>query len=386
MTNTSFTGCSAVQIVPEIAEMASKVTVFQRQPHWILPRGNSEISKATQTLYRWLPWIQHFRRRQCVSENEEGHSAQAYHGGKENLQLEQTALEMMREQLPGQAELWEKLTPKYPLGCKRLVASDHFLPALGRDNVELETRAIQCVQDKTVFVQSENDQSIDALCKDFDAIICATGFRTTQFLHSVRVNGRNSRSLREVWQDGAYAYLGVSVPDMPNFGMIMGPNTALLHNSFVLMIEAQSAYISGMIGAVLAAKRGGAAISLSPRADITNSYNIWLQKELKKFAVAGNGCTNWYRTKGGRITNLWPARALDYHKRLEYVNYDEFEVEVRQADGKTYKPRLRPHHAATAWEKPGTLDKLFPSLLVVCGVSGIAMLSLRWLVKYGNSE
>jgi cation diffusion facilitator CzcD-associated flavoprotein CzcO len=128
--------------------------------------------------------------------------------------------DMMKTQLPGQPELWEKLTPNYAPGCKRVIISDDYYPALARDNVELETRPITQITRESIEVGAEDSQQ-------YDLIVLATGFRTVEFMHPIQIYGKNGRSLGEIWKDGAMAYKGVTVEDLPNFGMFYGPNTNL---------------------------------------------------------------------------------------------------------------------------------------------------------------
>lgn len=378
-----------------------------------------------------------------MGENEAAHQSQAFASAEDNVSLQKEAYDTVRQQLPHRPDLWDKLTPKYPVGCKRLVISDLFLPALGRENVTLETRRIRDVVGQTIRVEEdEDDESQDvvvgkngALADEmkgtFDVVVCATGFHAQQFLHGLRVKGRHGVDLAELWKEGAFAYLGTCVPGMPNFGIILGPNTGLLHNSFLLMIEAQSRYISGMTKPVLEARRrsgqqsvwggggggpqasggenvaakncaddaredGGCAagkavavasswssLSLSPRADVTRRYNSWLQEQLRAFNVNDAGCRNWYKAPSGKITNLWPGLVLDFQLRLQEVRYDDFDmvvvgpggepVHVDDAEGSA----LAPCRVGRAIEEPGLLDAITPALgLAIVGLSSAAVLAL----------
>ena len=140
----------------------------------------------------------------------------------------------LETELPNRPDLWDKLTPKYNPGCKRVIISDDYFPTLGLENVVLETRAIDSISGNKVKVKADDGNTVEVE-QDFDLLVCATGFRTTEFMHPIEMYGKNGRSLSDIWKDGARAYLGTCVEDMPNFGMLYGPNTNLGHNSIILM-------------------------------------------------------------------------------------------------------------------------------------------------------
>lgn len=361
------TGCSAVQIVPELAKVASNVTVFQRTPHWILPRGDYEISPLRKTLYRWFPaWQRHWRR-VYVDANETEFVSNNFVDHEENAKLKQAALDMMHEQLPNRPELWEKLTPQYPVGCKRVVVSDFIFPALARDNVRLEARPIHSVTDRTIQV-SNPDGSVEDAVDELDLVVFATGFRANDFLHPMKIYGRNGVALHEVWKDGARAYHGTCADDMPNLGIILGPNTGLLHNSFILIIEAQSRYINGLIRPVLEARRQGHALSLTPKAERTEAYNDRLQRQLRGFAAADPRCNNWYKNASGLITNLWPGTVLEFQKQMEKVNYEDYESE---GSGKTVVEKKTLYKVGRVVEEGGLLEKVTLAHIVALGTSAV---------------
>ncbi|OTB08913.1 hypothetical protein M426DRAFT_129151 [Hypoxylon sp. CI-4A] len=361
------TGCSAVQILPEVAKFAKKVTVFQREPHWIIPRGDYEIPESTRALYRLFPYLQDYWRRRHICDREATHAALSFGTHEENKTVKKMALDHMHEQLPNQPELWEKLTPKYALGCKRIVMSDSFYPALARPNVHLETRHIHSIKDDVIRVTGKDGQLADAE-PHYDLIICATGFRAQEFLHPLKIVGRNGRVLHDQWKDGAQAYLGTCAEDMPNLGIILGPNSGLLHNSFILMIEAQSRYISGLVKPVLEARKQGKTLSLTPRHEKMEQYNKEIQERLQSFAVTDNGCNNWYKTDSGRITNLWPGLVKEYQQLLERVYYQDYEV---GGTGKEIVESKPSHKVGRAKEELGTLEQLSLKTLVAFSTTAV---------------
>lgn len=180
---------------------------------------------------------------------------------------------------------------------------------------------------------------------DFDLIVLATGFRTLQFMHPISITGTGGRSLSDVWSAGARAYNGVCVPSLPNFAMLYGPNTNLGHNSIILMIEAQSRYISGLVSAVLDARmRDGEhgtnvedekrhdgmlaarGLALVPKPAAVDAYNEKLQKTLADSAFADPACNSWYKDpNSGLITNNWSGTVVEYQENLSRIDWDDFE-------------------------------------------------------------
>ena len=136
----------------------------------------------------------------------------------------------LEAELPNRKDLWEKLTPTYNPGCKRIIITDDYFPTLGLPNVDLETRTIDSIEGNRVKVKEEDGSVVDVE-PEYDLLVCATGFQTVDFMHPISMFGKDGRSLREIWSDGAQAYYGTCVEHMPNFGMLYGPNTNLGHNS-----------------------------------------------------------------------------------------------------------------------------------------------------------
>lgn len=167
----------------------------------------------------------------------------------------------------------------------------------------------------------------DGTHKALDLLILATGFRTTQFMYPIRIFGSNGRSLTDTWNEhGAEAYLGITVAGMPNFGMLYGPNTNLAHNSLILVIEAQSLYISHLISAVLGAKRSGKSLSLAPKSTVVEAYNEEVQQRLSKSTFADPNCTSWFKDEKGRITTNWCGSAVDYQERTNSIDLQDYNI------------------------------------------------------------
>jgi cation diffusion facilitator CzcD-associated flavoprotein CzcO len=209
-------------------------------------------------------------------------------------------------------DLRKAVTPTYALGCKRLILSNDYYQTLCRNNVELVTDAIAEIRDRSIVTRDQNERA-------FDAIIFATGFRATDLLSPLRVVGRNGADLREVWRDGAEAFLGMTVPGFPNFFMLVGPNTLLAHNSVVFIIEAQVRYIAK--GLQLLRKRGSAMMDL--RSDAHARFNRELQ-ERAQGTVWASGCKSWYLDEHGRNVTLWPKSSTIYWLRTRRFSPDDY--------------------------------------------------------------
>lgn len=214
-------GCTAVQILPEIAKVAKKVTVFQRTPNWVVPRMDAPVSPFMRTVYKYLPPIRWRKRAGQMDFREATYNAIVDTKSDMATMFNSMSMDMLHTQLPNQPEIWEKLTPKYPLGCKRIIISDDYYPALNQDNVDLETRPIHSIEGRAAKVVDASGEPVDVE-SDYDLLVCATGFKTQEFMAPITLYGKGGRPLKDVWKNGAQAYQGVCVEDMPNFGECIG--------------------------------------------------------------------------------------------------------------------------------------------------------------------
>ena len=284
----------------------------------------------------------------------------------------------LEKELPNRPDLWDTLTPNYNPGCKRIIITDDYFPALGLPNVSLETRAIDSISGNKVKVKGE-DGKVEDVEPDFDLLVCATGFKTVDFMHPIEMKGKNEHSIREVWKEGAEAYNGTCVEDMPNFAMLYGPNTNLGHNSIILMIEAQSRYINGLIKPVLEARKHGKALSLRPKTEKVKEYNAKLQAELQKSSFNDPSCQSWYKTENGKITNNWSRTVIDYQNQLSKVDYDDYEAEGSGASIVRDKPKL---NIGRVQEESSVSDRTLLALGVVSTaaiVGGFLMRNSKYL-------
>lgn len=278
-------GATAAQIIPEIAKVASRVTVYQRTPNWVIPRADSPVSPFTRALYKYVPPLR-WRKRATQMDFREGFYGAVIDGNSPLADvIRSSCTTSIESTFPDQPKLREKLTPKYNPGCKRVLITDDYYPALARDNVRLETRPITTFNKTGIEFEGGEEE--------YDIVVCATGFQTTEFMHPIELYGKAGRALSDIWKTGGRAYYGVTVEDLPNFGMLYGPNTNLGHNSIVLMIEAQSKYINAMITPVIEARKQGKSLSVSVKQERLDEYNNHIQKLLRNSSFNDPNCNSW---------------------------------------------------------------------------------------------
>ncbi|KAN0095166.1 FAD/NAD(P)-binding domain containing protein [Hyaloscypha variabilis] len=312
-------GATAAQAIPELAQTATSVTVFQRTPNWVVPRYGKPIGKTLQAIFRYVPGVRRLFRMVLMAVRERLFGF-AIHDSVLNGYVRKICHEMMERQIPQKEKLREALTPKYSPGCKRVLTSDDFYVAMDKANVLLETSSIERFTPEGI--------SAGGTVYEFDLIVLTTGFRTTEFMFPMKIYGVAGQAIDKLWheQGGARAYLGISVESLPNFAMLYGPNTNLGHNSIILMIEAQSRYISTLVNPVLQARRKGALLCIQPNPQRIASYNEEVQERLGKTAFADPACNSWYKNDKGIITNNWYGTVVEYQKQTSIIVWDDYIV------------------------------------------------------------
>jgi cation diffusion facilitator CzcD-associated flavoprotein CzcO len=313
-------GATAAQAIPELVKVAESLVVFQRTPNWVVPRMDRAITPFRQNLYSAVPPVRQLYRAALMDFRESLHESISKPGSQTAMLTEQAHKMLMEAQLPNRPDLWEKLTPNYPTGCKRVIISDDIFPALGLPNVTLETNSIEEITPKGVKAKDKEEY-------EFDLIVLATGFRTVDFMYPLRITGRNGRSISDIWNGHARALYGVAVEDLPNFGMLYGPNTNLGHNSIILMIEMQSRYITTMINTVLNVRKSGKSFALTPKTKRVKEFNERIQNILSKTSFADPRCNSWYKTKDGVVTNNWWGTVVEYQKTLSLIDWNDYDSE-----------------------------------------------------------
>jgi cation diffusion facilitator CzcD-associated flavoprotein CzcO len=303
------TGASAVQFVPELAECTARLTVFQRTANWLLPRVNREYPRPIRLAIEHVPGVQAFRRR-FMFQYCEAITAAIRHPRTIGRLVALRSVAFMRSQVKDPA-LRRKIWPDYTFGCKRVLFSSSYLPALQRDNVELVTDAIERVTPTGLVTAGGHSYEVDC-------IIWGTGFRTTEFMFPMRVIGANAIELHDAWADGAHAHLGMTVAGFPNMFVLYGPNTNTSGGSIIVYLEAQSAYLRQALQAMRA--RGASAVEV--RADVAQASDRELQA---RFAgTAWTRCDSWYRDASGRIVANWPGYMREYLARTRELDPREY--------------------------------------------------------------
>ncbi len=310
---------SAVQLIPEVAKEAGHLTVFQRTPNWVIPRLDRAITEEEKALMMTALEIAHLGR-EMIYANADHLFWQVFAWTKEGrAAYTRVALNHLEEQVPD-AALRKKLTPDYPIGCKRILITDDFYPALMRDNVSLVTERID-------GITPEGVKTADGAMHDLDVIIYATGFETTGWHWSMDVVGRGGKRLDDAWREAPEAYLGIATAGFPNMFMLYGPNTNLGHNTITFMIERQVEYAVKALQEMEA--RGAASMEVTKAAQ--DRFNHELQADLAKTTWADPGCNSWYKTADGRITQNWGSHTRDYAKATATVVLDDYTLGARQA-------------------------------------------------------
>ncbi|GJI91669.1 flavin-containing monooxygenase [Duganella hordei] len=295
------TGASAIQFVPEIAPLVAQLDLYQRTAPWVLPRPDRAITAAERWLLRRLPPLRKLYRLLTYVQYESRYLVFAGPSWLAGVAA-RLGRRHLRRQLPHDAALRARLAPSYRPGCKRMLLSNDYYPALARANVGLHTCGIAAVRPRGIA-------GADGVERAVDAIIFATGFDVEHALGAVAVRGRGGALLADAARGGLAAYKGATVPGFPNMYMIAGPNTGLGHNSMIYMIESGVRYA---VEAVLARRRAGWR-ALEVRDDVCRQYNQRLQARFKGTAWA-SGCRSWYLASGGRNSALWPGFTFEYRR------------------------------------------------------------------------
>ena len=295
-------GASAIQFVPHVAAEASDVTIFQRTPNYILPKPDGPFPRWYRPairLERPLTWLfgEQFSRG-LDDESRVGRLQQA------------VALRHLRKGVDD-PDLREKLTPDYPIGCKRILFSNNFYPTLSQSHVHVETSRIERITATGVVTADGTEHGADV-------IVYGTGFDSQDFLSSIDITGTDGRKLDEQWADGARAYLGIYVPHFPNLLVSYGPNTNLGGGSIIYMLEAQARHMRQALDRLR--DNGHRTVEVTTTAE--EVYDQGVQAELSHSTWAH--CDNWYRHPSGRITSNWPGSTHPYAKRTRTLEPEAF--------------------------------------------------------------
>ncbi|QKW07539.1 NAD(P)/FAD-dependent oxidoreductase [Streptomyces sp. NA04227] len=307
------TGASAIQFVPEVAEAAEAVTVFQLDPPHVLPKSDYPYPRAATAVFSRVPAVQRLSRWLTY------------------WQLESRALAFTRwpwlaapfarrvtrhlKRKVTDESLRRRIAPTSPLGCTRVLLSNNWYGALDRPHVDVVTERVTEVRPEGLVTE-------DGRTREFDVLIYGTGFRATDFLAPMEITGRDGRELNQAWRDGAEAYLGMTVSGFPNLFMLYGPNTNLGHSSIIFMLESQTAYV---LQAVRELSRGRTRW-LDVRPEVLGRFNDEVQRRIRA-TVWDRGCTSWYKNAAGKNTVNWPGFTFAYRRRTRRLELDDFHRE-----------------------------------------------------------
>jgi cation diffusion facilitator CzcD-associated flavoprotein CzcO len=295
------TGASAIQFVPAIQPIVGHMTVFQRTPPWIMPRHDHEIAARTGKLFRALPVLQRLERARIYLENE--WMIVGFHHPSLMRFPERTARKHLEAQVP-EPELRKKLTPNYSLGCKRVLLSDDYLPALTQLNVAVNTDGIQEIRENNIIDAAGVEHPVDA-------IILGTGFDTIGLPLTDRLYDADGMTMAERWDGKPTAYLGTSVAGYPNCYLIHGPNIGTGHNSVLHMFESQANYIT----AAISYARDHRLASVEPTQAAQATYTGEVDRMSAGTVWTAGGCQSWYLNESGRNVNIWPGTTFDFRRR-----------------------------------------------------------------------
>jgi len=318
------TGASAIQFVPKIAPQVAHLDVFQRTPPWITPKPDRAIGPRERAVHARFPAGQRAIRN-AIYWGLEGRGIGFAGNPKLMKALELQAKRHLRKQVPD-PELRAKLTPDYQIGCKRLLISNDYYPALARPNVDVVTTPITRVTPTSVVTG-------DGVERSCDTIVLGTGFEVSANLTRMPILGKDGVDLADHWKrNGIGAHLGITVAGFPNLFLLVGPNTVLGHSSMVFMIEAQVRYV--MQALHLLRRRGASYVEV--REEAQERFVNSIQGELGD-TVWQSGCNSWYFDAQGRNSTIWPEFTVSYWRRTRRLDPADF-VLVHQ--GMTRTPEV----------------------------------------------
>lgn len=310
------TGASAIQLVPELQKVAGHVDVYQRTPNWIIPRNERSFSALEKTLFAKVPGVQRAARSVVYGTLEARVPAFA----KFPQLMRAIELQGRRHIAKGikDPELRAKVTPSYRAGCKRILVSNKWYPALDADNVDLVTDPIVKVTGDAVVTADGTERAIDVL-------VVATGFYVTEPPIAQHITGRDGRTLADLWDEGGMAaYKGTTVHGFPNLFQLVGPNTALGHSSMIFMIESQVKYV---VEAARTMRREGLA-AVEPTQAAQDAWTAEIRRKMKPTVWQTGGCASWYLDKFGNNTTLWPGQTFTFRQHLSKFDLDRYDVQA----------------------------------------------------------
>jgi len=308
------TGASAIQFVPQVQRHAAHLTLFQRTAPWVLPKPDRPIPALARKLFRAVPATQKAARGMIYARNE------MLVGGFLHPKRMEVIGRLGRRHLArtfaDRPDLLAKVTPDFTLGCKRILMSNDYYPALKQPNADVVT-------EKIVSVTPTGIVTADGVEHAVDTIIFGTGFTVGEGLaDGVTITGRDGRTIADAWADGPQALLGTTVAGFPNLFTMIGPNTGLGHSSMVYMIESQTSFILDALARIDEA----GAVAIDTVQERQDRFNDDLQRRLRGTVWTAGGCASWYLDEQGRNRTLWPGYTFDYRRRTRRIRVADHEL------------------------------------------------------------
>lgn len=312
------TGATAVQLVPALADQVGELVVFQRTPGWVLPRHEHDFTEVEKSTLRRNPDALRSLRDEIFQQRENLYmmvrGVEPFAG-----MAKQMGLEHLKNQVPDDA-LRAQLTPSFEPGCKRVLLSNRYYPALQKENVTLEASALASVNGSTVTAVSGHTYELDVL-------IFATGFAAGEPPYSELVYGLDGVKLADHWARGMQAMDSCAIAQYPNLFTINGPNAALGHNSIIYIVESQVQY---MLDAMAYAKAHGEGAVLLPKREVEDAYVERMTEISQDTVLLNGGCQSWYLDpRSGRQTLVWPETAADF-RATNVFTPEHFDLKVPQ--------------------------------------------------------
>ncbi|MDG4664907.1 NAD(P)/FAD-dependent oxidoreductase [Mycobacterium sp. 236(2023)] len=291
------TGSTAAQLVPEVAKLADTVYSVQRSPTWVLPKPDRAYTDREKWMFSRIPLAKKVYRTRLWLRSESNISV-IENGSDKTEEFKGIALRTL-ESIVTDDELRAKLTPTHPFGCKRLVFATNYLQTLTQPHVEVVSSPARALRSRSLVTE-------DGTELDVDVVLCATGYAAADYLGQIDVRGADA-PLRETWRDGAFAYLGMSVPGYPNFFMLYGPNTNVGSNSVIFMLEAQAHYIVRALKYMRRKNKSYIEVRSDVMKRFLDTIDGWMQG-----TVWLTRCSNYFRAANGRVVTQWPRSARDF--------------------------------------------------------------------------
>jgi cation diffusion facilitator CzcD-associated flavoprotein CzcO len=305
------TGASAIQFIPKIQPVVSELYLFQRTAAWVVKRGDFAITRKARERFRRFPWLQQWARFSIYVQREG--LAFGFRNPLVMRVVQRQAIRHMHASIQDPA-LRRKLTPRYTMGCKRILVSDDYYPALAQPNVYVVPSGLERITEHGVV-------GSDGIEHKVDVIIFGTGFQVQDLPYSHYIYGRGGQSLADVWQGSPRSLTGTMVSGFPNLFLLHGPNTVLGHTSMIYMLETQ---VEQALRLIRRAEQSGVAI-VEARVEAQKRYIAWVDRKLRGTVWVSVGCKSWYMDQTGRNASIWPSYTFIYRSRALNIRLADYE-------------------------------------------------------------